>query len=75
MFDVNGKSFDNLVDAVSEAKSSKARCQITTHFKDGQCGYQGYSRVVASFNNGVDIDSLATDEDGNPDYGVRATAY
>lgn len=77
MYEVGNEEFSELQEAVDYAAKASyfnERYQITTHFKDGQCGYAGQSSVVATFHNGVDLRSLAADEYGNPDFEVRATA-
>jgi len=77
MYEVGEEEFTELQDAVNAAAKASyfnERSQITTKFKDGQCGYAGQNSVVATFHNGVDVRSIADDEDGVPDFDVRATA-
>lgn len=69
--------FEKLADAVAFAVAESAnskRCQITKLFKNGIYGYAGQTSVVASFFNGADLNALACDEDGNPDFLVRKTS-
>lgn len=77
-FTVGEASFERLEDAAQEASRASAgekRIQITTVMQRPiQGGYGGISRVVASFFNGYDLNSIAADEDGVPDLGLRATA-
>lgn len=75
MFFVANQSFNDLpsaVDAAVKYSYLNERCQITQLLKNGVCGYAGTVSVVASFHNGVDLRSLAANEDGNPDLFVRA---
>lgn len=77
-FTVGDESFERLEDAAQEASRASEggkRIQITTVMQRPiQRGYGGLSRVVAYFFDGYDLRSIAADEDGVPDLGVRATA-
>lgn len=77
LYFVGQKTFDELQDAVDAAAADSlihVRASICTLLKKGVYGYAGSSAVVAHFVNGLDIRNLAADEDGIPDYGVRAQA-
>lgn len=77
-FSVGDASFERLEDAAQEASQASAgekRIQITTVMQRPiQGSYGGLSRVVASFFDGYDLSSIAADQNGVPDLGVRATA-
>ena len=76
-YSVGQNSFNELQDAVAAAVADSlihVRADICTRLTKGIYGYAGTAVVVAHFVNGLDIRTMATDEDGIPDYGVRAQA-
>jgi len=81
---VDSEEYDTLQAAINAAsKSSKSSrssllnqtSQIIVPYVKGVYGYAGQCIAIANFKNGEDIRALATDEDGNPDYEVRRTAF
>lgn len=80
-FMVGMLNFQDLQDAVDAAaaasllKENAFSAQICQELKPGSCGYAGYSVAIAHFQNGVDLATLATDEDGVPDLPRRSSAF
>lgn len=79
-FSVLGQEFDHIDKAVlaasaaSKLKENNYCVQICQTIKKGIYGYAGTSVAFATFRNGVDLDSLAADEDGEPDLELRSRA-
>lgn len=74
-------TFTNIQDAVdaaaaaSKLKENAFVAQICQPLKNGVYGYAGTSIAFATFRNGIDLDTLAADEDGVPDEDMRAAAF
>lgn len=75
---VDSKEYDTLQAAINAASKSSLlnkTSQIIVPYVKGVYGYAGQCIAIANFKNGEDIRALAADEDGNPDYEARRTAF
>ena len=75
---VDSEEYDTLQAAINAASKSSLlnqTSQIIVPYVKGVYGYAGQCIAIANFKNGEDIRALAADEDGNPDYEVRRTAF
>ena len=61
--------------AASRLKENAFSAQICQALQKGVYGYQGSSVAIAYFKHGRDLDELAADEDGVPDFDRRSKAF
>lgn len=61
--------------AASRLKENAFSAQMCQALQKGVYGYQGSSVAIAYFKHGRDLDELAADEDGVPDFDRRSKAF